>query len=88
MAREMVAHAGIRDEIREYLSAVLTKAGRSGDLGDDDDLLFVLDSLQLLRMVLELESRYAVSIDNSEMTPENLGTIERIAAYVDRKRSS
>lgn len=88
MARYIADCEQIRDGIRDYVSGVLAKAGRSVGVRDDDDLLHLLDSLQLLRMVLELESRYAVSIENAEMTPENLGTIQRIAAFVGQKWSA
>jgi acyl carrier protein len=87
MARNTVEPASIREAVRAYLIDVLSRTGRRTELTDDDDLLQVLDSLHLLRMVLELESRHGISIDNSELTPENLGTVARIASFVERKRS-
>jgi acyl carrier protein len=88
MAHNTVQLTGVREGVRSYLVDVLARTGRGTELADDDDLLLLLDSLHLLRMVLELESRYGVSIDNSELTPENLGTVSRISAFVDRKRSA
>jgi acyl carrier protein len=87
MAHHTVESLGVPERIRTYLIDVLSRTGRGTELADDDDLLLLLDSLHLLRMVLELESRYGISIDNSELTPENLGTVSRIATFVARKQS-
>lgn len=86
MAGDTVKAAGVREGVRAYLVDILRRSGRGSELADDDDLLLLLDSLHLLRMVIELESRYRVSIDNGELTPENLGTVSRIAAFIASKR--
>jgi len=57
-----------------------------GGLRCDDDLLSILDSLQILRMLLDLEAQYAIKVENSELTPDNLGTISRLANFIARKR--
>ena len=93
MATDVVRHAAprreqIRDEVHDYLVGTFLKSRRSEGLRDDDDLLQVLNSLQLLRMVIELETRYQVAIDNSELSPENLGSIERIAAFIEQKQQT
>jgi len=54
----------------------------------DDDLLAILDSLQILRMLLDLEAEYAIKVENSELTPDNLGTISRLANFIARKRQA
>jgi len=74
-------------DVRDFIADSFLKNRDRASLAIDDDLLTVLNSLQLLRMVLELESRYAVSIDNSELTPENLGTVERVARFITAKRN-
>jgi acyl carrier protein len=73
----------LSEDVREFISDSFLK--NRTPLAVDDDLLTVLNSLQLLRMVLELENRYSVSIDNSEMSPENLGTVERVARFIAAK---
>lgn len=75
------------DHIREYIRTSFDSNEEAVALGDDEDLLDVLDSLQVLRMVMDLEVKYSMKFDNSEMTPENLGTIAKLAAFVDGKRS-
>jgi acyl carrier protein len=53
--------------------------------GDDDDLLNVLDSLHLLRLVMALENHFAVKVDHAEMTAENLRSISRLASLMAQK---
>jgi acyl carrier protein len=77
----------IEQSIRDYIqSSFLT--GGDGEARADDDLLTVLDSLQILRMLMDLEAKYSIKVDNSELSPENLGTVERLAAFVARKRQA
>jgi acyl carrier protein len=78
----------IADSLRDYIASSLLSDGQGTNLHDDDDLLMILDSLQVLRMLLDLEAKYSIKVDNSELTPENLGTIERLAALIARKVSA
>lgn len=80
----------IEQTIRQYLESSVAADGHAangnGALGDDDDLLTILDSLQVLRMLLDLEAQYSIKVENSELTPENLGTIRRLAEFIAKKR--
>jgi acyl carrier protein len=82
-----MVHEQLRVEIRDYVQGSLLKNRAAQMLSFDDNLLEALNSLQLLRMVLELESRYAIAIPNCDLTPENLGTVQRVAAYVAARSS-
>jgi acyl carrier protein len=76
----------IQQAIREYIQSSFLDGSDGKSLRNDDDLLTVLDSLQILRMLMDLEAKYSIKVENSELSPENLGTIERLAAFVARKR--
>lgn len=88
MPQTAAGHQETLEGVRSYLLNGFLKSRRDRGLKDDEDLLLALNSLQLLRMVIELESRFHVTIDNSELTPENLGTPERIATFVEAKRAA
>jgi acyl carrier protein len=45
----------------------------------------IVDSTGMLEIILFLESEYGFHVEDHETVPENLETISRIAAYVDRK---
>lgn len=74
----------IEDQLRSYITDAFLTQGEAP--ADDDDLLSVLNSLQVLRMVIDLESTFGVAIDNADLAPENIGSIERLAAFIERKR--
>jgi acyl carrier protein len=76
----------IQDQIRTFLlESFLTEAGAE-TLRDDDDLLQLLDSLQVLRMVIAFEGAFGIKVEDGDLTPENLGSVRKVAALIARKR--
>ena len=73
--------------IREYITNSFLAGDDAATFRSDDDLLTILDSLQILRMLIDLESQFSIKVDNSELSPDNLGTVERLAAFVARKQT-
>jgi acyl carrier protein len=57
------------------------------DLTEDTSLLEsgVVDSTGILELVSFIESTYGFRLPDEDMLPENLDSIERIAAYVSRR---
>jgi acyl carrier protein len=54
----------------------------------DDTLLVtsgIVDSTGMLEIIAFLEADFGIRIGDHETTPENLGSISRIAAFVERK---
>jgi acyl carrier protein len=78
----------VQEQVRSYLISSYLPGELGEKLRNDDRLLEVLNSLQLLRMVIEIESMFGITIDNSELSVENLGTIANVAAFVQRKTSA
>jgi acyl carrier protein len=76
----------LADRIRSYIRDISSFEEEPIEIGDDDDLLTILDSLQILRMVADFEAQCAIRIDNSELTPENLGTVAGLVALITRKQ--
>jgi len=48
----------------------------------------VIDSTGILELIEFLESEFGVHVQDDETVPENLDGIDRIAAYVERKRAT
>jgi acyl carrier protein len=46
----------------------------------------IVDSTGLLEVVAFLEKEFGIEVLDEEVTPENLDNLERISAYVARKR--
>ncbi|WP_234945254.1 acyl carrier protein [Anaeromyxobacter sp. Fw109-5] len=58
------------------------------DLADDSLLVTagVIDSTGMLELIAFVETEFGVRIEDEEMTPENLESIRRVAAFVANKR--
>jgi acyl carrier protein len=72
--------------ICEYINTAFSTEERTLSLTADDQLLAELDSMQVMRLVVELEAKYSIRFDNGDMTPDNLGSIARVTAFVNSKR--
>ena len=48
----------------------------------------IVDSTGMLELVEFLESTYEVELVDEDMVPENLDSIERVAAFLERKLAS
>jgi acyl carrier protein len=60
------------------------------ELVDADDFLAlgIVDSLGFVELVEEVQSRFGMVIEDVEITEENFGSIDAIAGFVERKRTS
>ena len=87
MGQKRSTTAELRAEVRRFIVESYLANGQAEALGDDDDLLGVLDSLQVLRMIMHFEQTYRIKVDNRELTPENLGSIEKLSTFIGRKRA-
>ena len=59
------------------------------ELKTSDDLveLGVIDSLGFVELVEEVQSLYGLTVSDIEITEENFGSIDAIAAFVERKQA-
>jgi acyl carrier protein len=78
----------VRGELRAYIEENFLYLHPGIELKDADEFLTlgVVDSLGFVELVEEVQSRYGVTVEDVEITEENFGSIDAIAAYVDRKR--
>jgi len=75
----------IERQIREFLVKNFL-FGRSDALRDDTSLLGnVIDSTGALELMAFLQDNFSITMDDEDMVPENLESIDRVVAYVERK---
>ena len=48
----------------------------------------IIDSMGVLSLVQFIEQHYGIAVTEDEMMPENFDSIEAIAVFVERRRSS
>ena len=78
----------LRERIQKFiLENYLFSTDRSA-LGYDDSLLGrgIVDSTGMLEIIMFIEEQLGVMIKDEEMTPDNLDSVNRIAAFVESRR--
>ena len=75
-----------KQRIREFVTSNFFVQDVAG-LGDAASLLDlgVVDSTGVLEIIGFLETTYGFPVDDDEIVPDNLDSIERITSYVERK---
>jgi acyl carrier protein len=77
----------LKQQIRDFVTSNFYVADAK-TLDDRTSLLDqgIIDSTGVLEVIMFLETTFGVAVEDSEMLPENLDSIERIAAFVARKK--
>lgn len=77
----------LQQQIRDFVTANFYVADPKA-LEDRTSLLDqgIIDSTGVLEVIMFIETTFGVTVEDSEMLPENLDSIERIAAFVARKQ--
>ena len=75
----------IECEIRSFLVDNFLY-GQSEALHDDDSLLGgVIDSTGTIELVVFLQDRFALTVEDEDVVPENFDSVKHVAAYVAKK---
>ena len=76
----------IRAKIRGFVVENFLFGNEDG-LKDDTSFLDegIIDSTGILEMVSYLEEEFSISVDDEELVPENLNSINNVVAYLERK---
>jgi acyl carrier protein len=77
----------IKDRVRQFILQNFYVADAS-TLADDTSLLDqgIVDSTGVLEVISFLESSFGIQVADEEMLPDNLDSIARIAAFVQKKK--
>ena len=80
----------LHDSIRRFILENYLFTDDPTQLGLDDSLLGrgIVDSTGMLEIILFIEEQLGVKVADSEMVPENLDSVNRIAAYVATKKKA
>lgn len=70
--------------INDFISRELVQDASVLPLGNDTSLLEtgILDSLSLLRLVVYIQERFGIAVDDVDLVPENFDTVDAICAYL------
>ena len=79
--------ASTQARIRDLLAADRRTKRISDGWGPHDDLITagIIDSLSLLELIARLEKEFKISIEDTEVVPEDFSSLSSIALFVRRK---
>jgi len=77
----------IKNKVREFITSNFYVADPAA-LEDDASLLDrgIIDSTGVLEVIFFIEENFGLKVEDSEMLPENLDSIERIAKFIALKK--
>lgn len=77
-----------RARIRRYILENYLFTSDEKALVDGDSLMLrgVIDSTGALEVIFFLEETFGIKVEEEEMVPENLDSIDKIVAYLQRKK--
>ncbi len=75
-------------EIREYVVENFLLGDEEDEFSDSESFLEsgLIDSTGILEVIAFLEETYEIAVDDEEMIPENLDSVDRVARFVVSKK--
>ena len=76
----------MKDKIREFIVENFL-FGKDEGLKDDSSFLDegIIDSTGIIELVNYIEKEFSIIVDDDELTPENLDSINNVISYLQRK---
>jgi acyl carrier protein len=76
----------VKTQVREYVAKNLLFSDNGFEYGDDDSFLQegIVDSVGVLELVLFVEEKFGVAVDDQDITPDNFDSVNRLADYIQR----
>ena len=80
----------IQDQVRAFIVDNFLFGNAEAELDGDTSFLDsrIIDSTGILELVAFLEETYELHIEDHELEPANLDTLNRIAVFVGRKQTA
>jgi acyl carrier protein len=88
MTADSAAMVEIRRAVRKFLADNVMLTGGVEELRDDSSFLErnLLDSTGLLELLAFIEEGWGIAVEDSEIVPENLDSIDLVASFVASKQ--
>jgi acyl carrier protein len=80
----MTTSSAIHETIRQFIAEVFFVDNFDANASFLEE--GVIDSTGMLELVLFVESTYGFKVADDELLPENLDSLNKVAAFIERKR--
>ncbi len=77
----------IKEKVIEFVTDNFLKGEKSKSIVDDDSFIEtgIIDSVGVMELVAFLETTFDLRVEDEEIIPENLDSINKIVVYVQSK---
>jgi acyl carrier protein len=79
----------IKGQVRTYIADNFVMGSNAPKFADGDSFLdlHIIDSTGFLELITFLEEKFGIQVEDDDMIPENLDSLDNIQAYVTKKLS-
>jgi len=79
----------MRNQIRRFIIENFLYGQGDGSLRDDDSFLEkgIIDSTGVLELVAFIEENFGIKVEDEELIPENLDSIDNLVTFINSKKS-
>ena len=76
----------VKSQVRQYVMDNFLM-GAAAKIGDDESFMgsHVIDSVGVLELIAFLEERFRIKVEDHEMVPDNLDSLNGVGRYLARK---
>ena len=80
----------VKTKVRTYIFDNFIMAGDPGDLQDSDSFMerHILDSTGFIELITYLEEAFGIKVDDDDMVPENLDSLNKIENFLRKKMAA
>jgi acyl carrier protein len=83
-----MASTEVERALGDYIAREIRYDRETPEVAPDEPLLEgALDSTDVLRLVLFVEERFGVRVEDDELVPENFASVSSLAAFIERKQA-
>jgi acyl carrier protein len=77
----------IESQLKDYIAKNLLFSNKGYTYSDDASFLEegIVDSQGVMELVMFVEDKFKITVDDMDVTPDNFDSITRLASYVRRK---
>jgi acyl carrier protein len=87
LAGERDAREDVRRCLKEYIVGNFMSSAEDKSLREDVSLLEegIMDSTGVLDLVMFIEETFGIQVKDEELVPENLDSVDKLVAFVEKK---
>ncbi|UCG61428.1 MAG: acyl carrier protein [Candidatus Zixiibacteriota bacterium] len=83
----MTPNDNIKKKLKDFIREVFLVGDEDQELSDGDSFMQtgIIDSTGVLELASFIEREFAFTIEDDEMTPQNLDSISNLVAFISKK---